>query len=307
MLTSELWAARILPVAILVATLIAIWLRYSYKHSSQKNVNRNQFHYDTKPIHRRSNGHNQDGGKQSSDNRKRSSSFLMPLVLYISTTAIHNLIGKIKWDSMVAFTAILAVFSGLQWCTLHNTDETLHNQERAQVIPVGASLEFPPLRNEGIVYKIDIINTGHEPASKINIAIANGSTPGITDPTKEHEIDLSVMPVPHNRSCDGLNPAPGRPTVPPTGSDQGSSFGIDLGSKFGKPARLVDDAILNGAEFYVANGCFVYLDGRDERFSSFCYILMSVPNTFQINVPRAKVTNGRKFFFVTCDAGFNSD
>jgi hypothetical protein len=197
----------------------------------------------------------------------------------------------------------LVVVGILQLFTFDNTDETLRDQQRARIIPVGASLLFPPVDKRGIAFNVSVINTGHEPAPRINIAIANGERPAI----QAQDTDLAGLEVPENTSCDGLNPSPGRPPIPPTGSDRASSFAVSESSEFGTPPRLADSSILDGTKFYVANGCIVYLDRKERRYSSFCYMMVSIPIEMQTNGANAKIANGRRFFFVTCRGGFDSN
>jgi hypothetical protein len=162
--------------------------------------------------------------------------------------------------------------------------------QRAWISPVAATLLRKLEKDRGILFGIDVINSGREPAVGVKMYIHNDTIESF-DP---QFADVTEITVPENTSCDLGIPERGASIVAPTAPGMFNLLAKD--TNYGIPQFHVDDRILNGTRFYVVNGCVVYLTYNKPHHSKFCYILQS-----------EVVDNVPKFKFATCGRNWDAD
>jgi hypothetical protein len=173
--------------------------------------------------------------------------------------------------------------------------------------------------HEPITFLIRYQNTGREPAYDVALAINNFTIPA-HNPELVNMVDIVV---PANKSCDKLEPSPGRAVVPP--SQPGFQYGIFEDSIRGSPPFRADEQILNGTQFYWFNACFAYNTFGKPHRTAVCYglargrgIPLSALTTQQAQLQLAPPTTPGAptaspaqppivFAFGPCSTGFNAD
>jgi hypothetical protein len=227
-------------------------------------------------------------------------------------------------DFWTALATIFLVVVGV-WGVIE-TKGALEATQRAWLTPISAQVTRQLVVDQGIRFGITFINPGREPATDVVLKFRNDTI----ESYNPLYTDMNDIPVPENKTCDGLKPVSGRSIISPTGPNVvGVAWALD--SRHGEPQFLVNDRILKGDRFYVVTGCAAYVTYYKPRKTSFCYVLervvsiqtMGPPNVAADIAPPQNMATGNigdlklpgyrapggiyTFNFATCARGFAAD
>jgi hypothetical protein len=226
-------------------------------------------------------------------------------------------LAVVGWNTLAsigtAAASLLLVAVGV-WGVCE-TRAALELSQRAWLVPVDANY-YPLLKDKPIHFIVWFANTGHDAARDLNSRLLN-STIESYDAAADTAENISV---PDNTACEGLLPAKGTGSIPPSTSNIAGGRTFD--SIHGELPLSVDDRILRGDKFYVARGCVAYTTFNSVHHSAFCYILqmsgpvqqpatvaMGQPQTVtgQSQVAQAGQSQNAPWTFVPCPRGFLLD
>lgn len=198
---------------------------------------------------------------------------LWPIWFWWFITPLKKLDGLIT----ALATVLLAIITGLlgliaywQYQELRSTDQTLHDtliaSTRAWIAPETAILKI----EANIPPEITILyfNTGKSPAFGFNYDQTGGDFP-----IAANFKDWKNIPIPKNRTCDGLLPLNGAQTVFPSSANLANDLAFDLDIT---PPEGVGE-IMRGERILWLNGCFAYRTMGDAHQSGFCFFLLPEP------------------------------